>query len=237
MRILALITARGGSKRLPGKNLRELGGKPLTVWSIDVTKDIPEICDVLVSTDDPEIARVSLAVGAYVPWLRPAALATDTASSVEVALHALDWYEDQKGSVDGLLLLQPTSPFRTQATVRRGVELFNKHCRKPVLGVSPSSEHPMWTLMMKGDHLVPFLCTHGLTTRSQDLPAAYVVNGSFYLISPTELRKLRSFFGENTIPLLIESAEEAIDIDTQWDWEIAEYLISNLKLGNIHKKC
>ena len=101
MRILALVTARAGSKRLPGKNIRPLGGKPLIVWSIDIAKNIREICDILVSTDCPDIAAVSQKAGAYVPWLRPAELATDTASSVDVAIHALDWYEAEKGAVDG----------------------------------------------------------------------------------------------------------------------------------------
>ena len=93
MKILALITARKGSKRLPGKNNRLLGGKPLIIWSIDVAKGIPEICDVLVSTDDSEIAEISRNAGAFVPWLRPSNIATDNATSEEVALHAIDWYE------------------------------------------------------------------------------------------------------------------------------------------------
>lgn len=222
MRILALITARGGSKRLPGKNIRVLGGKPLIVWSIDVAKEIAEICDILVSTDAPSIAAVCTEAGALVPWLRPADLATDTASSVDVALHALDWYESENGVVDGLLLLQPTSPFRVKKTVRRGIELFRKNGQQPVLGVSPTYAHPMWTLKMDGDNLVPFMHEHGLGTRSQDLPPAYVVNGSFYLISPTELRVCRSFVGAKTIPLFIESPEEALDIDTEWDWKVAD---------------
>ena len=221
MRILALITARGGSKRLPGKNIRVLGGKPLIVWSIDVAKDIAKICDILVSTDDPAIAAVCTEAGVLVPWLRPADLATDTASSVDVALHALDWYEAEKGMVDGVLLLQPTSPFRTKETVRKGIELFEKHERKPVLGISPTHSHPMWTLKTEGEYLVPFMQEHGLTTRSQDLSPAYIVNGSFYLISSAELRACKSFVGAKTLPLLIESPQEAIDIDTEWDWTIA----------------
>jgi CMP-N,N'-diacetyllegionaminic acid synthase len=228
MRILALITARGGSKRLPGKNVRPLGSKPLIVWSIDVAKGISEICDILVSTDDPDIADVCKEAGAYVPWLRPAELATDTASSVDAALHALDWYEAEKGPVDGLLLLQPTSPFRTRATVQQGIELFSKHGHKPVLGVSPTPAHPMWTLKMEGDYLVPFMQEHGFGTRSQDLPQVYVVNGSFYLINPAELRSCHSFVGLKTIPLLIESPQEAVDIDTEWDFRIAELIIEKL---------
>lgn len=226
MRILALIPARGGSKRLPGKNIRVLGDRPLIVWSIDVAKDIPEICDILVSTDDPAIAAVCTAAGALVPWLRPADLATDTASSVDVVLHALDWYETQKGTVDGILLLQPTSPFRTKETVLRGISLFRENGGLPVLGVSPTNAHPMWTLKMDGEYVVPFLQEHGLGTRSQDLPIAYVVNGSFYLITPEELRVNRTFIGLRMSPLIIESHQEALDIDIEWDWKVAEAWVS-----------
>jgi CMP-N-acetylneuraminic acid synthetase len=133
MKILALITARGGSKRLPGKNIKLLGSKPLILWSIDVAKNNLDICDILVSTDNPAIAEISREAGAKVPWLRPSELATDNASSVDVALHALDWYEASKGSVDGILLLQPTSPFRTPETVPRGIELFRINNYQTVL--------------------------------------------------------------------------------------------------------
>jgi CMP-N,N'-diacetyllegionaminic acid synthase len=222
MRILALITARGGSKRLPGKNIKLLGGKPLILWSIDVAKNNLDICDILVSTDNSTIAETAREAGAYVPWLRPRELATDNASSVDVALHALDWFEASKGSVDGILLLQPTSPFRTRETVRRGIELFKLNNHQTVLGVSEVHDHPMWTLKMEGENVVPFMHDHGFGIRSQDLPSAYVVNGSFYLISPVELRRSRSFVGSKITPLLIESEKEALDIDTEWDWFLAE---------------
>jgi CMP-N,N'-diacetyllegionaminic acid synthase len=227
MRILALIAARGGSKRLPGKNIRLLGGKPLIVWSIDVAKILPQICDILVSTDDTAIAEVCIEAGAYVPWLRPAELATDTASTVDVALHALDWYEAEKGPVDGILLLQPTSPFRTKSTIALGIELFSKHRCQSVIGVSPTHANPMWMLKMDGDFLAPFIQKHGLDIRSQDLPPAYEVNGSFYLISPGELRANHSFFGSKTLPLLIESSQETLDIDTEWDFKIAEFIAAS----------
>ena len=225
MRILALITARGGSKRLPGKNIRPLGDKPLIVWSIDAAKNIPEICDILVSTDAPAIAEISAEAGAYVPWLRPAELATDTATSVDVALHALDWYESEKGIIDGLMLLQPTSPFRTQVTIKRGIELFSKHGRRPVLGVSQSCEQPMWKLTREGDYLVPFVQEDGLAKLSQDLLPAYVVNGSFYLITTSELRSQRSFVGAKTVPLIIESSQETLDIDTELDFKMGESIL------------
>lgn len=224
MKILALITARSGSKRLPGKNIRLLGGKELIVWSINAAKNIPQICDILISTDDPAIAEICTDAGAYVPWLRPAELATDTATSVDVALHALDWYEAENGAVDGILLLQPTSPFRTQLTIERGIELFRQHGCQSVLGVSPTHAHPMWMLKIEGDYVVPFMQQHGLETRSQDLSPAYIVNGSFYLASPKELRCSRSFLANKAIPLVIESPQESIDIDTDWDFKIAEFI-------------
>jgi CMP-N,N'-diacetyllegionaminic acid synthase len=227
MRLLALIAARGGSKRLPGKNIRMLGGKPLIVWSIDVAKNTAGICDILVSTDDIAIATVSAEAGALVPWLRPAELATDTSSAVDVAIHALDWYEAARGKVDGLLLLQPTSPFRTLSNVQKGVELFQDNARQTVLGVSPSSTHPMWTFKLDGGYLVPYMDNHGLGMRSQDLEPVYEINGSFYLISPSDLRSTRSFVGKNSIPLLIDSNTESLDIDTESDFNLANSLILN----------
>lgn len=222
MRILALIPARGGSKRLPGKNIKLLGGKPLINWTIDAAQGIPEICVILVSTDDPEIALIAEEAGANVPWLRPEVLATDQATSVDVALHALDWYEAENGAVDGLLLLQPTSPFRTQATIKQGIELFGSNGYRPVIGVSPVQDHPMWTFKLKDGYLVPFVEHHGFGIRSQDLEPALVANGGFYLISPKELRESKSFIGLESIPLIVNSPQEALDIDTAWELKIAE---------------
>lgn len=222
LRILAVIPARGGSKRLPGKNVRPLGGKPLIVWSIDAARDIPEICDTLVSTDDPEIAKVAADAGAFVPWLRPPELASDAAQSVDVALHALARYEDERGRVDGVLLLQPTSPFRTRESIRRGIHLFESGGREPVLGVSPIHVHPLRTFRMQDGFLVSLVDEHGGTRDSKDAAPEYVTNGAFYLVTPEHLRSKRSFIGERTLPLIIDSAEEGLDIDTMFDFAVAE---------------
>ncbi|MBT5472173.1 MAG: acylneuraminate cytidylyltransferase family protein [Nitrospina sp.] len=232
MKILALITARGGSKRIPQKNIRILGGKPLIVWSIDVVKGVDKICDTLVSTDDSEIAEIAKNSGAQVPWLRPAELATDEASSAEVALHALDWYEKEKGAVDGLLLLQPTSPFRSRRTINLGIDLFKEQGARPVVGVSPASSHPMWCFKLENNGVKKFIEGPGLNLRSQDLPPAYVINGAFYLISSKDLRKWKSFHHESMVPLLANEPRESLDIDTEWDWMMAE---STLQLKNFPK--
>jgi CMP-N-acetylneuraminic acid synthetase len=227
VRILAVIPARGGSKRVPGKNIRPLGGKPLIEWSIDVAENNADISDVLVSTDDDAIAEVARRAGALVPWLRPAELATDSAASVDVCLHALDWYESARGKVDGLMLLQPTSPFRSRETVQRALELFCGNSRRSVIGVSPALSHPLWCLQVNGDSLRPFIEQGGVPTRSQDLPPAYVINGALYLIQPDELRTRRSFRNDATMPLIIAEPAECIDIDTEWDWRIAQALAAS----------
>lgn len=222
MRILALIPARGGSKRLPGKNIKPLGGKPLINWTIESVKGIVEVCDVLVSTDHSEIASTAKTAGAFVPWLRPPELATDKATTVDVALHALDWYEKEKGHVDGLLLLQPTSPFRTRDSINQSIQLFVSSQFQTVVSISPVSEHPMWALKIVNAKLVPFIETDSFGQRSQDLPPAYVINGGIYLISPKMLRMKKSFFNEETIGFETTSPKESLDIDTEWDFKLAE---------------
>ena len=226
MKILALITARGGSKRLPKKNIRILGNKPLIVWSIDIVNNINDICDVLVSTDDREIADIANKYGALVPWLRPGNISTDLSSSVDVALHALDWYEQTKGIVDGLLLLQPTSPFRKRDSIIQGIELYKDNPKNTILGVSTAKSHPSQCYYMQDDRLVPFIETKE-HLRSQDLPHAYVENGAFYLISPSCLRVLGSFHHGRIQPLIMDNIGEDLDIDTLCDWKLAESLVEN----------
>lgn len=221
MRILAVIPARGGSKRLPGKNIRLLGARPLIEWSIASAKKIDVVCDVLVTTDDEQIAQVAKEADALVPWLRPAELATDTAGSVDVCLHALDWYEKESGEVDGLLLLQPTTPYRRHATMERGIQLYRNELR-PVVAVAPAPVHPAWCMRLDGLHMQPYLGAEGLSLRSQDLPPAYSVCGTFYLISPNALRARASFCPSDAVPLVIYDPLESIDIDTEMDWRLAE---------------
>lgn len=230
MKILALIPARGGSKRLPGKNIKPLGGLPLIAWTIRAAKTSNCCLDVLVSTDSQAIADLSLAYGASVPWLRPAEFATDEASSVDVALHALNAYEKSNGTVDGLLLLQPTSPFRTAETIKTGVALFEKSLGiRPVVGVSPSQSHPAWCFRATSDGMSPFLSWDVMRKQSQDLEPAWILNGAFYLISSDRLRKENTFLTSDTLPLLMDDPILGIDIDTASDFEKCERTLA-LKL-------
>lgn len=231
MKLLALVPARGGSKRIPNKNIRALGDKPLIAWTLDTIRGVSDVADVLVSTDSSAIAEVALAQGALVPWLRPAELATDTATSMAVCMHALDWYESERGPIDGLLLLQPTTPFRTQENIQKGIDLFRENPRHCVVSFSHAESHPMWCYRLEGDKILPFIeNTSTQAIRSQDLPPAYVVNGALYLASPTYLRENNSFLGHRTIPLVMEDPRETLDIDTEWDWLLAETLLKQILL-------
>ncbi len=219
MKILAVIPARGGSKRLPGKNIKSLGGRPLITWSIDIAKNIPDVCDILISTDDPSIASVSSAAGALVPWLRPSELATDTATSVDAVLHALDWYEAEHGMVDGVLLLQPTSPYRSRETILKGMQQFNLQ-RRSVVAVSEVKVDPSRCFFIQERGLK--MC---VSASENTQGAAYAVNGALYLISPDELRKNRSFFSGTSVPLIVNSQRESLDIDDDFDWWLAERML------------
>lgn len=225
MNILAVIPARGGSKRLPGKNIRLLGGKPLIAWTIEPALQSGLFCDVLVSTDDPAIADVAKHYGAIVPWMRPKELATDTAGSVEVALHAIDWYESNKAPLDAIALLQPTSPFRTQKSMEESISLFIAGGRRPVVSMTPAESHPAWCFRLRENVIAPFLSWDEANKRSQDLEPAYVMDGCLYIISTNELRAIHSFITDHTIPYIIKTTREAIDIDTEDDWIAAENIL------------
>ncbi|GGU69676.1 hypothetical protein GCM10009504_28620 [Pseudomonas laurentiana] len=225
MKILAIIPARGGSKRLPGKNIKHLDGRPLIAWTIEVALQSQMFVETIVSTDDPAIAEVAQRFGAAVPGLRPAHLATDTAGSVDVVLQVLDDYEAVHGDVNGVMLLQPTSPFRTSESIRQAVALFEANGRRAVVSVCTAASHPAWSFSLEGDTLAPFLGWEPLTRRSQDLQPAYTLNGSIYLVAPQVLRQEKRFVGPGVQPLVIAEAFESLDIDTPEDWEMALFAL------------
>lgn len=227
MRVLALIPARAGSKRLPGKNVRMLGGLPLIGWSIKTALASGCFADVLVSTDGQDIADEAVRQGASVPWLRPQNLATDTASSMDVVQHALDQWEQRNGLADAVMLLQPTSPFRTVDSIRQALSLFaSAGGHSPVVSVAPSASHPAWCFRMTAaGTMEPFLGWQGLQVRSQDLEPAWTLNGSIYVISPARLRSERSFLAADTLAFQMSDPDESIDVDTLEDFERCEQVL------------
>jgi len=221
--LLAIIPARGGSKRLPGKNILPLAGKPLIAWTIDAALGSSVFASVLVSTDDEAIAQVARHCGAQVPWLRPAELAGDTASSADVLRHALRWYEGQYGEVDAAVLLQPTTPFRTAGTIRSAVaQYLAQDQRQAVVSVSPASPHPAWCFSVQGTQLTPFHGWDQLALRSQDLPPAYALNGAIYVFPAEQLRVEGPLLTPQMQAFVMNDLDESLDIDTPADWQLAE---------------
>ena len=226
-RILGLIPARGGSKGIAGKNLRPLAGKSLLERAIDCAKAAGGIDRLVVSTDDPKIARAAALAGVPTPWLRPAALAKDGSPTIDAVIHALDRLLEEGYVPDAVLLLQPTSPFRTPSTIRQALKLYASSGGESVLSVTPAREHPLRHYRLAPDGgLSPFIAGQEHSPRNarrQDLEPVYKLDGSIFLASVAVLRGKRTFYSGRPRPLIVPS-EESLDLDTPLDWDIAECL-------------
>jgi N-acylneuraminate cytidylyltransferase/CMP-N,N'-diacetyllegionaminic acid synthase len=229
MKIIAVIPARAGSKRLPGKNVKMLGEHPLIAWTIRAALQSSGVSDVVVTTDDPQAAEIAQRYGATVPGMRPGHLSTDTATSVDVVRYVVDQYEASNGPVQGVLLLQPTSPFRTVESIDKAIELFAASPLRPVVSVSPASAHPAWCFKVESGSMQPFMGWEQVARRSQDLEPAYTLNGAIYLIAPDVLRRHDGFVFEGAVPLVMDQSEESLDIDTVDDWSEAQRVLESLK--------
>jgi CMP-N,N'-diacetyllegionaminic acid synthase len=218
--VLALITARGGSKGLPRKNVLPIAGKPLIAWTIEAARQSPSVDRCIVSTDDDEIARVSQEHGAEIPFRRAAELARDEASSMDVVADALR----RVPGFDILLLLQPTSPLRSAADIERGLRLLIDSNADSCVSVAPAIDHPWLTFRIGRDARLEPFCEGRTNTRRQDMPAACVLNGAFYAAPVASLVTLGSFTAGRVAAFEMPRADSA-DIDEFEDFQIAERLL------------
>lgn len=219
--VLAVITARGGSKGLPGKNVADLGGRPVVAWSVAAGKDSRHVDRLILSSDDPKIIATARKAGCEVPFRRPARLATDNASIQDVLFHALDALGE---SYDYVVLLQATSPLRTARDIDACVALCHE-TGYPVISVSPAVKPPQWMFAIDGRGcLRQILKTPRVAGRRQELPAAYVPNGAVYVARAKWLRRHRSFYGPKTRPYIMP-AERSVDIDTKLDLLLARAIV------------
>jgi len=220
--ILPLITARGGSKGIPRKNLTPLAGKPLLAWTIEAALHSRLFDQVYVSTDDEEIARVARAWNASVPFLRPAALAQDDSSHISVVCHALEWFASQRDwKPSYLLLLQPTSPFRTAQDIRAAVGLLETTNAESIVSVCPVNQHPYLTVQIESDGTLKHVFPSDLAyKRRQALPAIYTFNGAIYITRREILLEQRTFFPARTVPYVMPP-ERSLEIDEPWDLHVA----------------
>lgn len=228
LRVLGLIPARGGSKGVPRKNLRQLGGKPLLGWSLDTALSVSEIDRVLLSTDDPEIAEVGRRLGADVPFLRPEELARDDTPTLAVLEHAIRWLQDRGDAYDVVALLQPTSPFRPPGLVEAALDLLVRRSATSVISVAavPPKFNPHWVFLPGSDGALR-LATGGRDPipRRQALPPAVIRDGMLYLVRSSVVLNEQSLYGTRCFPLAF-GAGGNVNLDTLQDFEQAERMLS-----------
>ena len=220
--VLALITARGGSKGLPGKNIRPVRGRPLLAYTVDAARGATAVDRVVLSSDDEAIMKVARDCGCEVPFKRPAHLATDEAGSIDVVLHALD----ELPGHDLVILLQPTSPMRTPADIDAACKQLLESGAQACVSVALAEQSPYWMYRVSdSQHLQPLLELPAGATRRQDLPPVYTLNGAIYVARNEWLRRSRTFVTTQTVAYRMP-VERSIDIDTMDDLDRFTRLIS-----------
>jgi len=228
--VLAIIPARGGSKRVPGKNIKELGGKPMIAYSIEHAQDSKYVDRTVISTDDLATAGVAKQFGAEVPFMRPAELAGDTVTDLPVFQHALSWLKENENYVPDIVVqLRPTSPLRKVADVDHAIELLADHPEadsvRTVLAAEPSP-YKMYKIGEPG-HLEPVVRVvgeqEGYNLPQQKLPKAYRHIGTADVIWTKTLTEKGQMSGEKILPLIVEKAYTGVN--TPEDWELYEFLV------------
>ena len=223
MEIVAIIPARGGSKGIPRKNIKQLFGKPLIVWTIEHGKKSRYIGRITVSTEDKEIAEISKKYGAEVIE-RPEELAKDETPTIDVIFHVLQVVKAENFEPGLVVLLQPTSPLRNAQDIDNAIELFLKNDCESVVSVCEVEHSLYWSFEIENRYLKPIFGGKYLNMRRQDLPKVYTPNGAIYVSTPEILRKYKSFYCSKTIPYIMPP-ERSVDIDNEIDFMLAELLM------------
>lgn len=225
---LVIIPARAGSKGVPGKNIKLLGGKPLIEYTIDVAKAVFNKNEIIVSTDSKEIKNIVSNIGLDIPFMRPKELATDTVGTYEVLLHAIEFMEKKGIYNDTLVLLQPTSPFRTAEHIKEALALYNNDLDM-VVSVKETNSNPYYVLKEENEYGFLENSKKGNFKTRQNCPKVWELNGAIYIINIHSLKeKPISQFTKVRKYVMDEVASH--DIDTMIDWEMAKILINNKKI-------
>ena len=224
MKVLVVIPARGGSKGIPHKNIKPLGGKPLIYYSIDVARQFTTDENICVTTDDAEIISVVEQHGLKVPFVRPAELATDTCGSSEVIQHAFQFFADKGIQYDAIVLLQPTSPFRKDEFIKEAVALYDESIDM-VTSVRPAACNPYYDgFEENAEGLLKISKGDGTIARRQEAPKVWQQNGSIYVINPKSLLE-KGMGGFTKIKKYAMPETYSVDLDTMLDWKMAEFII------------
>lgn len=223
--VLAIIPARGGSKGVPGKNIRNLAGKPLIAWTIEEAKKSKYIDRLILSSENEEIIKVAKEYGCEVPFVRPAELARDETPGSDPVIHAINTIPEK---YDYVVLLQPTSPLRTVVDIDGCIEHCVEKNVPACVSVTEAQQSPYWMYIVnKQMKMQPFLEYPGEINRRQDLPQVYVLNGAVYVAEYEFLKEHKSFVTLETLAYLMPT-ERSIDIDSELDFSYCEWLISSV---------
>ena len=235
MKILAIIPARGGSKGIPGKNIKLLNGKPLLAYTSEIALQSKYLTEVILSTEDEEIIQVAKKISIKVPFVRPMELAQDNTPTIDVIIHALQWYKSQNVFFDAVCLLQVTSPFRTVKFLDNAIKKFIEEDSDSLISVQrvPHVYNPHWTFEVNLDGSLKIATGETqIISRRQELPVAYHRDGSIYITKTEILLRDKSLYGKMT-GFIESDANFYVNIDTIEDWETAEKMIENSKKSDI----
>jgi N-acylneuraminate cytidylyltransferase len=226
-KILVVIPARGGSKGVPGKNIKLLNGKPLLQYTIEAAREVFNDKQIVVSTDSQEIKEEVEKSGLKVPFLRPNELSTDTAGTYEVLLHAIEFFNRNGNNPEILVLLQPTSPFRKAVHIKEALGFYSIEIDM-VVSVKESKANPYYTLREENEDGYLVKSKQGNFTRRQDCPKVWELNGAIYIINVASLKK--KTIGEfKKVKKYVMDDITSHDIDTNLDWKLAEILLQYAK--------
>lgn len=226
MKPLVVIPARGGSKGVPKKNIKLLNGKPLINYTIEAARDIFDDTVICITTDCQEIKDVvENTTGLKVPFLRPDELATDSAGTYEVLLHALDFYKKNGYEADTLILLQPTSPFRNSQHIKEAINLYSDDIDM-VVSVKETKSNPYYVLFEDNKDGYLSKSKEASFTRRQDCPKVWELNGAIYIINIKSLLKEPMASFKNSVKYIMDESD-SVDIDTMFDWQLCEIMMKN----------
>ena len=214
--VLAIIPARGGSRRLPGKNIKSLGGKPLIAWTIEAARNSSYLDRIILSSDDVEIIKVAQTWKCEVPFIRPAELASSSAKSEDVVRHALSFFSEK---YDYFLLLQPTSPFRTSDDIDAAIELCIDNGCSSVVSMCRVSENPQWMCNLHADRTFSYACKVSMPDEN-----LYIFNGAIYLVDCKKFLATGMLEFQDT-KIYVMNREQSVDIDTLDDFQYADFLL------------
>lgn len=228
--ILALIPARGGSKKLPRKNIRPLLGKPLIVWTIEQALSSKYLDRVIVSTDDKEIANVALKYGIEIPFIRPDELATDNALAIDNYIYTIDRLnKEENANINEFVALNPTTPLRSPRDIDDAIKLFFQKNADSVISICESPQPPLWAKKINNSgKILNYFNSDVDNVNRQDLEQAYLPNGAIYVLKFSLLKNKYSFYSEKTYGYIMP-AERSLDIDSSMDFEFAEFLMRKKK--------